>query len=59
MIAPIAPFISDEMYINLTGEKTVNTCLLYTSFAVLFYRKSAGDGVDFQPVDVYQLLPAV
>ena len=25
MIAPIAPFISDEMYINLTGEKTVHT----------------------------------
>lgn len=25
MIAPIAPFISDEMYTNLTGEKTVHT----------------------------------
>ncbi len=25
LIAPIAPFISDEMYINLTGEETVHT----------------------------------
>ncbi len=25
LIAPIAPFISDEMYINLTGEDTVHT----------------------------------
>lgn len=24
MIAPIAPFISDEMYVNLTGEETVH-----------------------------------
>ena len=25
LIAPIAPFISDEMYVNLTGEDTVHT----------------------------------
>ena len=25
LIAPIAPFISDEMYVNLTGEETVHT----------------------------------
>ncbi len=25
LVAPIAPFISDEIYINLTGEKTVHT----------------------------------
>lgn len=25
MIAPIAPFISDEIYVNLTGEATVHT----------------------------------
>ena len=28
LIAPFAPFISDEMYINLTGEESVHLAFL-------------------------------
>ena len=40
MIAPIAPFISDEMYVKLTGEKTVHIAHFPTSNGNLIDEKT-------------------
>jgi len=40
MIAPIAPFISDEMYVKLTGEKTVHIAHFPTSNSDLIDEKT-------------------